>query len=235
MSYMPMGRARPAYQALGATTQTHPECDAAGLAAQASYDAQLVNFKNTWKNRDGFFYVADAQAILKAGLALESQGQRMLDDVRTKYGETLSSSMKTGRDQAFDDLIAVGKTAIDFASAISTAIGKGATVIDAPGLRNWVIDAISASGQAAYIAAYMDCLLVDVSPFIAILGGMLTMLNALITVAKTAAVVVYKTGAVVYKTTVGTLDFVASFVKYAPYAAAAYGLVWLWQKHQRGA
>lgn len=209
------------------TAESSPACDAAGQAAQAPYYAQMTDLKNTWTNRTGFWAIRDAQAIIQNGLALQVKGQAMIDSIRAAYGETVDVSVKQGIDQAQNDLFAIGQVAMQFQAAITQAVAANATVLDATGLSGYVIDAIGACGQAAYLQAYLSCALFNVGASLVPLADLLAAASAVYNVAKAAALVVYQTGQVVYKTTVGALDLAATIVKYAPYIAAGMGLLWL--------
>jgi hypothetical protein len=214
-------------------TQTDPECDQAGAAAQAPYDQQMVDLKNTWSNRDGFFYLKDAKAILQAGLDLQKQGQAILDSIGAKYGDTLSPSAKQGRDWAQSAIFKVGSVATEFLAATNAATIQGATIIDATGLKDWTIDAISAAGGAAYLGGYFDCSLYNVSAYLGPLSVLIGASNALVAVAKGAAKVTLAAGETIYKTAVNTLDFAATAIKYAPMIAIGLGALWVVKKYAR--
>ena len=213
-----------------AAADENATCDRAGNDAQAPYDQMLADMRSTWGNRDGFFYLADARAIVGKGLELQRQGQALLDQVRAKYGDSISSAMKSGRDQAQKEIFALGDTAAAFLNAINAAQARGATVLDAPGLRDWTISCISAASGAAYIGAYFSCHLVNVGAFLGPLQVLLAAGNGVVAAVKAAAVVAAKVGEVVYKTTVGTLDFVATVAKYGPMIAAGLGGLWLFKR-----
>lgn len=207
------------------------QCDATAHAAQAVYDQQMASIASAWANRDGFYSIADAQAVLDKGLALQQQGLAIIDQITNDYGEGISSAMKSARDGAQNDLFDVGKTAIDFTTALNAAKAANATVLDAIGLKDWIIDCISAAGRAAYVGTYFNCLLVDVQPYLAPLKVLLTAEGAFVAVVTKVVTIAVNAGDVLYKTTVGALDLTATVVKYAPYIAGAYGLAWLWKNY----
>lgn len=225
-------RPRSMWSPLGSTDAPNPTCDAAGHSAQAYYDQQLQTVTSTWKQTDGFYYVQDMLDIVSKGLTFQQAGQKLLDQLSSTYGEFGQDSLKQARDQAQNDLFDVGKNALDFLNAAHAAQSSGATVVDAQGLKEWVIDAISAAGYAAFVAAYVQCamptgaaLIIAAAAFFDAAG------KAFLAVIVKSAKVVYNAANIVYKTTVATLDLAATVVKYAPYIAGAYGLAWLWKNY----
>ena len=207
-------------------------CDAMGRSAQGYYDTQLQQITQAWKQTDGFYYVTDMRAILQQGLAFQQAGQNLLDKLTATYGDFGQASLKSAKDQAQNDLFDVGKNALDFTNAMNTADASGATVVDAQGLKDWVIDAISAAGRAAYVSAYTQCAMpAGAAAIIAVAALFDAAGKAFIAVLGKTLKVVLAAGDVIYKTTVGTLDLVATVVKYAPWIAGAYGLSWLWKNY----
>jgi hypothetical protein len=202
------------------------ECDAAGKAAQAPYDAKMADVSSSWAQRDGFYTPADLINVVKSGQALIAAAQDTLDKITVNYGI---------QNTAQQDIKKANNDALAFIVAWGIAKAKGATVIDAPGLKDWIIDVIGAAGEAAYRTAYLQCYLSTATmvlmPLLSALG---TAASVFYNAVKAVVEVALKVGEIIYKTTVGTLDFVATVAKYAPWLAAAYGAAYLWKKHKRG-
>jgi hypothetical protein len=210
-------------------------CDAAGRAAQAPYDAQLAQITAQWKQRDDFYYVTDMDAIVKQGFQFMNAAQSLIDQINSTYGEYGKDDLKSARSRAQSDIFDVGRNSLDFVTAMNKAKLAGAAIVDAPGLRNWIVDAIVAAGGAAYLAAYTQCAMPSGSSAILFAAAKLTGAGrAFVALLSAIATVVVKTGEVVYTTTVGTLGLIATAVRYAPLIGGAFLAAWLWKKHKRG-
>lgn len=215
------------------TENPNDACDRAGRVAQQPFYDQMKQIATAWDNRDGFFYITDAIAVIQKGLAFQAQGQSLLNTLYASFGELGQDSLKSARTAAQNDLFDVGRTANDFLAAINTAKAKGATVLDAPGLKDWVIDCLGAAAYAAYVGAYTQCAMPSAAATIVSVMKVFTAAgSAFIAVVKAAATVIAVAGETVYKTTVGTLSFLATAIKFAPFVALAYGASLLWKKHQ---
>lgn len=193
------------------------KCDPVAQAASAPLDSQLQRLLAGWKQRDDFYYVADMSAILQNGLNMISFGQKQLDAVDNKDFTKIAQAA----------LFKAGDASIDYVQALNAAKNKGAAVVDAPGFKDWVVDAWNAASLCVYSLAYAQC----AKP--TIVSGVQTMIavstvfsNA---VAATAAVVV-QAGQVVYHATTGALSLLDMVAKYGKYAALGYGAYWLAQR-----
>jgi len=220
--------------AMGDTTAT--TCSAQAHAQEDQFQAALNQMMAAWGNDTGLYAMGDAQAVMQATYSFIVKAQQLLDAHRATYGDTGPDEMVQALDDAQANLFTAAKNGIDFEQAWAAAQSSGATVFNAPGMKQWVASAMLAAGRAAFAASYVTCTApVGAATIIAILRDVITFGNAVLTAIEKAATIAANmviTGAeVVYKTTVGTLGLVAAVVGYLPWIAGGVGAWWLWKEY----
>jgi hypothetical protein len=233
-TYRPMGDVQDTLrQAFASGGTVCDACDAAGRAAQAPFNSQMHTIATAWANRDDFYYVADIDKIIQQGFAFMNAGHKLLDQLDSAYQEAGRDDIKNAREDVRNALFDVGKTAIDFVNAVNTAKTSNIKVVDAPGLKNWVLDAVSAAGRAAYVAGYTkEAMPAYTAGILALMSVAASIGNGFVTVIKAAARVTIAAGQTIYKTTVGTLSFAATVIKYAPFIGGAALVAFLWKRYR---
>lgn len=120
-------------------------------AAVADLDARTQSLAATW-NPTGFYAPADVQRLITQTMALLSSAT---DTVGKAPRST--SDAESQIQQALDTLFQKGQRSMVYVKALQDATKSGATVINAAGLKDWVLDAMQASSSALVTASVMDC------------------------------------------------------------------------------
>jgi len=210
-------------------------CYAQGQAAQQQFTDAWTQIDHAWNNTTGFYAIADMQAVFNQAFKFVSQATSMLDQHRATYGDTGPDFVIQALDQSYNRIFVDEQNGLDFQHAINDAVNSGATIVNAPGFKQWVADMMIDAGQAAFVVAYTNaCEPAYAASIIAVMRALITMgngiLNAVEQAASVAANLAITAADVVYKTTVGTLDLVGEILQYLPWVAGGVGVWWLWKE-----
>lgn len=194
--------------------QVSQQCDPVAMTASKPIDDQLQAIVSSWKQRDDFYYPGDMEAIIQAGLNMIKFGQAQLDIVDNKAF--------TGVAQA--EIFKAGQNASDYITALNQAKTKNASVVSAPGFRDWVVDTWNAASLAVYALAYARC----ARPAVVVgVEALISLSNVFVAVVTKTAQVVVKAGDVVYQATTGALSLAGIVAKYGKFAALGVGVYWI--------
>lgn len=218
---------------------TADACSVSAHAQEDQFQASLNQMMAAWGNTTGIYDLADAQSVIQTTYTFIVKGQQMLDAHRATYGDTGPDFVQQALQQAQDGLITDAATGIEFSAAIGKAMDAGATVVNAPGLKQWVASAMIDAGRAAFAASYVTCTEpTGAATIIAVLRTLITFGNDILSAIKKAlsiaANIVVTSADIVYKTTVGTIDFIGAVVKYLPWIAGGVGALYVWKTYGKG-
>lgn len=120
-------------------------------AATAGLDQRTQSLAATW-HPTGFYSPADVQQIVSETLSLVNSGTNAL---ATAPNSTSDASSQ--KDQAQAKLAQQGQRSMVYVDALRNAAATGATVLNAAGLKTWVLDSMQAVSSALVTASVMDC------------------------------------------------------------------------------
>ena len=184
-------------------------------AAVAPLDAQIDDLVKTWEPT-GFYTPQDLRGFVTATMAVLRQGQAALDQAASEPQASQESILR-----ATDDLARMGARSLDYLQAATTADQQGIRVVNAPGFKRWITDALASASSAVVTASVIGCL----RPWWA---GALTAFqrafDALYAVAKQFVGAVVAIGETALKV-VGDLPEIYDLLKYALVGG---GIYWLW-------
>lgn len=187
-----------------------------GTPQVRAIDDQVTSLGRNWKPT-GYFRPADIAALL-AMMATEAAAA---GDALAKAPRSTSDA-STVIAMAFDDLKRrYQERSFVYQNALAAAQQQGANVIDAPGLKDWVIDSMRAISDAYVTATVLAC---RQSWIEAWLDRAYKAMVAIGAVAMRIIGVAIQVGDKVIDAATG----LASLIKYIPYAAVALGAWWLY-------
>jgi uncharacterized protein YukE len=120
-------------------------------AQVAELDARILDLASTW-HPTGFYAPADVQKLIAQTMALLSSAT---DTVGKAPRSTSDSEAQI--QQALDTLFQHGQRELVYTQALQDAARSGATVINAAGLKDWVLDSMQAASSALVTASVMEC------------------------------------------------------------------------------
>lgn len=200
---------------------TQKACLATANDSVKRLDASIMDIAKNWQP-SGFYapdQIATIVTLVRSNLlgplstvlaapVSTSDAQRAIDDAAADLNRLM------GNDPSYTGLSSTAKTFTDGADA---AVAAGATVVNAPGLKDWVVNALLAGSKALVVSSVLQCntTLLDTvwSGFVA-LGNFLKSVGSLIV---GAAETVFK-----IPDAIGTIW---TYAKYGAIAAAAY-FIW---------
>jgi hypothetical protein len=112
-------------------------------------EARIADLRNNWKTT-GFYSPAQVQSVLEE-----------IHDVRTRAWAMLDKVTHQGNDNIYSartDLNEVGAEANRYAAKVVEAKQKNIAQIDAPGLRSFVLNALTKCADATVAASYVSCM-----------------------------------------------------------------------------
>ena len=193
------------------------QCVDQANAATAPLDATIADVARNW-NTNVLNSPTDVQKAVSSALALVSSAS-----------DAVGSAPDAGnqRAQALDTIYQQGQKAQVYVAAVAQANATGTTVINAPGLKQWVLDTMNAASQALVTASVLDCnmpwlasAIIAIQPYLDDLG----------TVVKSIANVAVAVGQTVLKVA-GDLPQIWTIVKWG---AIVGGAVWLLNELRQG-
>lgn len=120
----------------------------------APLDATILDMAKNW-NPSGFYSPDQMQALIAQAQVIEKAARAHL----TSASAVATQDARSGTiADAFDKLDASGSRSLDFIQAMNTAKTQGIKIVDAPGLRKWVLDTMSAASNAHVVAYTMECI-----------------------------------------------------------------------------
>lgn len=120
-------------------------------AATAVLDQRTQTLAATW-NPTGFYTPAQVQQIVTETLSLVSSGTNALATAPLSTSDASSQIS-----QAQTKLAQQGQRSMVYVDALRNASATGATVINAAGLKTWVLDSMQAVSSALVTASVMEC------------------------------------------------------------------------------
>lgn len=189
-----------------------------------SIDAMIDNLVRTW-NPTGYFRPSEVRMVLDAMATLATKVGKVIADAPRSTATAVEI-----KDQAFEDILRKWKDqSLNYEAALSRAASSGSNVIDAPGLKSWVISSLRSMSDGYVAAAMLEC---QQGWFGAILDGAF---NAM----ATAGAVVARALGVAKDLAVGAVKAVekvagitAKFIEYAPYLGLGLGAYVLYKMYK---
>lgn len=120
-------------------------------AAVAPLDAKVMDLAKNW-NPSGFYAPADLQKIVVETMSLVRRGS---DTVAAAPLST--SDARSQIQQALTKLSQQGQRSMVYVKALQDATASGANIINAAGLKTWVLDTMQAVSSALVTAGVMEC------------------------------------------------------------------------------
>jgi hypothetical protein len=202
---------------LGDATDEIIKCQDQANAATAPLDKTISDLNTGW-HPTGFYTPSDLQSIITT-----------LEDAAAKVGQVISDAplpwfadnAASWKRDAFEEILTRWRDRGNYFKAeLAKAKAAGATVINAPGAKDWVISSMTAFSDGYMVAATLHC---QTSTFQRVVDGGY---NLLVKIGE----VVWGMGSFVANTAEGVWDaskdafhLVAWLAKYLPYAAVGLG------------
>ena len=157
-------------------------------AQVASLDAQTLDLAKNW-NPTGFYSPADVQRLVTQTMALISSATDAVGQAPRSTADA-----ETQIQQALDTLFQKGQKALVYTQAIGDAAKQGKDVINASGLKGWVLDSMNAASNALVTSAVLECntpwlasAVMALAPLFAALAGVAkSVVNAVLKIGETA-------------------------------------------------
>ncbi len=197
-------------------------CIQAGEKASADLGAKTLDLSANWKP-DGFYSPEDIKKVITQTHAVLTGAGAALDQILNDRFDV--------KDTARDLRMAITRRfgdSIPFVQAMNAALNNNIRVVDAPGLKRWVIKSMNEAQVAYEYVAYLAC----VKPFLlTLVASGYAAFEALASVAKVMTRVVVAAGEAIIKVP-DTLDTLWTIAKWG---GLAYGVLYLaasLRKHQ---
>lgn len=194
------------------------QCLATANAAVAPFDARITALAQNW-NPTGFYTASDVRNLISSTMTVVTQAQSSVDQAAKEPNASQDSVMR-----ATDDLARAGSRSLDYLQAARDADAQGVRVINAPGLKRWVTDTLSAASSAVVTASVIGC----ITPWWV---GALATFQAVFDAAENAIKGIVGTVIAIGETALkvaADLPDIVDVLKWAALAGAAY---WLWTKY----
>ena len=120
-------------------------------AKVAPLDARVADLAKNWKPT-GFYAPDDIQKIIVQTMQLVSSASNALAEAPYSASDSQSQIQ-----QAITKLGQQGQRSMVYVQALRDASASGANVINAAGLKTWVLDTMQATSSALVTAAVMEC------------------------------------------------------------------------------
>jgi hypothetical protein len=120
-------------------------------AKVAGLDAKTQDLARTWMP-NGFYTPAELQHLLVSTMELANSAMNALSEAPTSTSDASSQIQ-----QAVTKLGQQGQRSMVYVEALRKATASGATVLNAAGLKTWVLDTMQAVSSALVTAAVMEC------------------------------------------------------------------------------
>ncbi len=134
------------------TVVLEAQCVNKAVAAGQAFKSKIGNLDATW-NPTGFFPPDDVRSVIGSTMELEVLGRAAIDKVQTE------AHVRTDLlNRARDGLDRAGARAIDYLDAAREADNKSIRLVNAPGLKQWVLDTMNAASAALIVGQAVDCL-----------------------------------------------------------------------------
>lgn len=194
----------------------------------ASIEAEISRLVTSWRPT-GYYRPAEVQTLLDtlatqaaaAGAAVAAAPMPLSMDVSTYV---------TNKREAMNDMLSRYQArATVYQQALATARSSGANVIDAPGLKDWVISSMLSIANAYTLVAFLHCQ----DSWIGVAFRAIAAIGA---VAYRILGVAYDAAALVVKAADGAINLAGLVIKYGPVAAVGLGAYVLYNmmKKRRG-
>ncbi len=134
------------------TVVLEAQCVTKAVAAGQGFKSKIDNLDATW-NPTGFYPPDDVRSVIGSTMELEALGRAAIDKVQIEVHvrTDLLNRARDGLDRA-------GARAIDYLDAAREADSKSIRLVNAPGLKQWVIDTMNAASAALIVGQAVDCL-----------------------------------------------------------------------------
>ncbi len=134
------------------TVVLEARCVTKAVADGRGFKSKIDNLDATW-NPTGFYPPDDVRAVISSTMELEAHGRAAIDKVQSE------AHVRTDLlNRARDALDRAGARAIDYIDAAREADSKSIRLVNAPGLKQWVIDTMNAASAALIVGQAVDCL-----------------------------------------------------------------------------
>jgi hypothetical protein len=194
-------------------------------AQTAQLDAKTSDLGRNW-NPTGFYRAADILTIVNQVNAMIHAAQSAVDKASNE-----PTGIQSDLRQASDDLFRAAANTLNYTRAAQAASQASRTVVNAPGLKTWVINAMNACSNAMMVAMVSSC----TTPWwVSALSSFQGVFDTVWTVVKRIGGVVVAIGDTILKVA-EDLPQIYTYLKYAAYAAgAAYLAIKLGEIRRKG-
>jgi hypothetical protein len=192
-------------------------------AAVAPLDSQIYNFAKNWQPT-GTYHPEEVQAIVLQTMAVVRSAS---DAVSAAPLSTADARQMT--QEALDKLYQAGTDSLRYSQAVSDALANGNDAIEAPDLKQWVLDSLNACSFALVHASVLSCNMPLLATWIIAItpplqAAIATCLKAIGIAANTAINVLKVPGKI--------LGFVEDVLTYGAIGLGAY-LLYRWTKKRK--
>lgn len=194
------------------------QCRASADATTAQLDAKTLDLGKTW-NPTGFYTIAQVESLVKMTHQMLANAAQVIEKEILEFG---ARANKDALKLLLSDIHRKMSEGQAFNRARDEAMNRGIDVIDAPGLKRWVVWSMSTASSGISGAAYVACM----RPwFVSALGSFMTYFNTVWAIAKTITGVAVAIGEEVLKIP----DTVSSLWTAVKWAALIGGAWWAYE------
>lgn len=199
------------------STPSSAACIEQANADLKPFDDRINELARTW-NPTGFYTVPEIRQLVGSTIAVIYKGQGAID--------TAASSVNTFGDsltRATSDLQRQVDRSLDYLDAANKAEAAGTRLVNAPGLKRWVLDANASASSAMTTAAVVGCM----SPaWASVVQAYRDMFDVMIATTRATGAALLTAGEAVVKTAVSAYDAV-------PYVKLGLGALGAWLVYDR--
>lgn len=138
--------------AVDPTVMMQAQCAAKAVDHGRGFQAKIADIDATW-TPTGFFPPDDVRGVISSTMQLEAMGRSALDTVQSDahVRTDLLNKARNALDRA-------GARAVDFLDAARQADAASVRLVNAPGLKQWVVDTMNAASSAMIVADAVGCM-----------------------------------------------------------------------------
>jgi hypothetical protein len=203
------------------STAESMQCLDEANAKVAGLDARTSELAKTWKPT-GFYTPDQIGTIISETLKITSAATSTLATAPLSTNDA-----KAMKSQAIMDVQKKAQQSLNYTAAAVKARENGSNVVDAPGLKQWVLSTMNAASSALVTASVLECQMTWLANAII---KFQTIFDAAASVIKRVAGIVIKLGQVAVKAVEEGIDLVGMLLPVAKWGAVAFAVAFVVKK-----
>jgi hypothetical protein len=207
------------------------ECLAKANANTANLDAQINDLAANWRPT-GFYTPAQVKALVSNVMSVITNARGAVAQASSATG--VDADGQTQLRQSLADMQRNETRSLEYLAAATAAERSGARAVDAPGMKTWVTNAMTAASSAFVTADVIMCLRPG---WIIFMAGFMSLVGSVVNAVKKIVGVVVAAGEAVIDIAADaaeSLPMVWTLVKWGGLAALGVLAVWKMQEYRKG-